>query len=246
MMQKCMRWISNGLIFGGIAILIVTGGLYGFSQYEQAQAARHVDAMFAHLPTATPIALSPTPAAPPRAEAIAQGNISDERPSFVPASQRGSTLVAPTALPPTATPVPILPALRIAAPSIHLDAPVLESPVVNGEWQVPKFAAGHLQGTDDPLQGGNVVLAGHVESISSGDVFGQIDQLHGGDIIQLYTKASVVSYRVSKVETVSNDDMQVVGPTPKERLTLITCAGAWLPLQHDYNERTVVIADRVS
>jgi len=149
-------------------------------------------------------------------------------------------------LPPTSTPLSILPALRIAAASIHLDAPVLESPIVNGEWQVPKFAAGHLQGTDDPLQGGNVVLAGHVESISSGNVFGQIDQLHRGDLIHLYTKARVVTYRVSKVETVANNDMQVVGPTDQEQLTLITCSGAWLPLQHDYNERTVVIADRVS
>lgn len=239
-MQRWIRWLSNGLIFGGIAILAVTAALYGFSQYEQAQATHRVDAMFAKLPTATPVSLFITPTTRPTETAVVQGNVRNARPS--PVSQTPKNQPSPPA---TSTPVPVLPALRIVAPAIHLDAPVLESPVVNGEWQVPKFAAGHLQGTDNPLQGGNVVMAGHVESISSGDVFGQIDKLHPGDLIQVYTKASVVTYRVVRVESVANNDMKVVGPTPTEQLTLITCSGSWLPLQHDYSERTVVVADRV-
>ena len=144
----------------------------------------------------------------------------------------------------TPTPSPIYPAERIVASSIHLDARIAESPVVNNDWVVPKFLAGHLQGTAQPLQGGNVVLAGHIQSIASGNVFANIAQLRPGSQVSLYTKGGIVTYQVVKVETVKNTDLSVVTPSSQEKLTLITCTGTWLPLQHDYSERTVVIADR--
>jgi LPXTG-site transpeptidase (sortase) family protein len=130
--------------------------------------------------------------------------------------------------------------------SIDLDTKVVESPIVNGEWTVPKFVAGHLVGTAQPLQGSNVVLSGHVQSISSGNVFARIGDLKLGDVIMVYTKSAVISYVVSKSEVVANTDVAVVKPSPKEILTLITCTGTWLPLQHDYDSRIVVIASRQS
>ena len=243
-MKRFLRWLSNGLIFSGVAILVGTASLYGYSQYEQAQATRAAEAISPRLSpptTLTAVSASPTPGIIPTVNSNATRSVVDEKPAFVPWSERGERPATSTP-----TPVPILPARRITADSIRLDAPVVESPIIGGEWQVPKFAAGHLEGTDQPLQGGNIVLAGHVESISSGNVFAHIDRLHPGDIVRLYTKTTVVSYKVTKIETVANNDMQVVAPTLKEVLTLITCSGEWLPLQHDYNERTVVIADRVS
>jgi sortase A len=133
---------------------------------------------------------------------------------------------------------------RVVAASIGLDTKVVESHIVNGEWQVPKFVAGHLEGTSLPLEGSNIVLSGHVQSLSSGNVFAKIGSLHLGDSVQVYTKASVITYVVSKINVVSHNDVNVVRPTPDEQLTLITCTGIWLPLQRDYDSRLIVVASR--
>jgi len=247
-------WISNGLIIAGLAILLAVGGLGGYSQYEEARAAQQV-AMLSpptadlRVPVATatarPVEMSlADTSVVERAsnDLVASRDTADLSASFVPWSQRFSTTATPV---PTATPLPISPAERIIASSIHLDTKVEESPIVADQWVVPKFAAGHLQGTAQPLQGGNVVLAGHVQSISSGDVFANIARLRSGSPIQLYTKTAIVTYVVTSVEIVRNTDLSVVAPSSQEELTLITCTGTWLPLQHDYNERTVVIARRV-
>ena len=69
-----------------------------------------------------------------------------------------------------------------------LDAPVQESVIKNGQWTVPKFAAGHLQGTAYPGGPGNAVFCGHISSISSGDVFANIGKLSSGDDIVLITE----------------------------------------------------------
>ncbi len=241
-----LRWLSNALIAGGLILLIGTGAIYGYSLYEQAQAERAV----AELRPDTPTAWTPQPA--PSSTATRLPTV-EETPiaratettidPVVPSPVQSEVTPTVTAVP---SPVPVEPAIRIQAPAIHLDAKVVESPIVDGQWQIPKFAAGHLQGTAQPLQGSNVVLAGHVESISSGNVFANIGRLRRGDVIRLFTQATVVTYRVDTVEVVANDDLRVVAPTSHEVVTLITCTGNWLPLQHDYSERTVVIASRVA
>ena len=121
---------------------------------------------------------------------------------------------------------------------------MVESHIVNGEWQVPKFVAGHLEGTALPLAGGNVVLSGHVQSLSSGNVFAKIGSLRVGDSVRVYTKDTIVTYVVAKMDVVSNKDVNVIRPTSVEQLTLITCTGTWLPLQRDYDRRLVVVASR--
>jgi sortase A len=236
-MRRAMLWVGNGLIGLGLLAIVTAVGLRAYGLYEQSLFERTTIALL------TPIPSSPTPIPSPSAvptvgstPAIWPTNAPRE---FVPWAERFSA--TPT-LAPTATPREILPAQRIVAPTIHLDAPVVESPLVNGQWQIPKFAAGHLEGTAQPLQGSNVVLAGHVESISSGNVFANIHRLQPGDPVRLYTARTIVSYRVERILIVSNTDIGVIAPTPRETLTLITCAGAWLPLQHDYSERTVVVA----
>ena len=244
--RRLLFWLSNGLIVAGLALLLAVGGLWGYSHYEEARAAEEVGQFTTPVPTA-PASLEIQPTAEARAAqpsptvAVASGESAGPDASFVPWSLRFQATATPVA---TSTARPIYPAQRIVAPSIHLDAKVEESPIVNDQWVVPKFAAGHLQGTAQPGQGGNVVLAGHVQSISSGDVFANIGRLRPGSQIRLYSVAGTVTYSVTKVETVKNTDLAVVSPTSQERLTLITCTGTWLPLQHDYSERTVVIAAR--
>lgn len=253
MVRRMVQGFSYLLIAGGVVLLLGTGLLSIDAQDEQARADREVAQLGpaepppvlapAATPTerTTPIFVAGSAAAP---LVPATRDQSDQRVRVVssPPRHAASGLPSPTRVP---RPVPLYPAIRVAAPSIRLDAKVVESPIVHGEWQVPKFAAGHLVGTAEPLQGGNVALSGHVESISSGNVFAHIGQLHEGAIVRLYTRTAVVVYRVARVEAVSRDDVGVLAPVGHETLTLITCTGTWLPLQRDFSQRTIVIADRV-
>lgn len=244
-LRRAGRWLSNVLIVGGVLVIGVTGGLYAYSHFEEAQFAQQAEATVPNtpLPTATALVLTPTPIppspTPSDADLEIQRQVEYRRlgppPTFTPTEV------------PTATPTPVIsPAVRIVAPTIKLDSKVVESKIVNGDWQVPKFVAGHLQGTDDPLQGGNVVLCGHIDSISSGDVFANIGKLKPGDGIDIYTQTGIVKYKVSKLIVVPNTDIAVVQNQSEETLTLITCTGTWLPLQHDFDRRLVVVAERAT
>jgi sortase A len=133
---------------------------------------------------------------------------------------------------------------RIVAKSIGLDAPVVEAKLRQGEWEVPKFVAGHLEGTALPGTGGNVVLSGHVQSLTSGNVFANLEKLQTGDEVVLRTNVGEVTYRVTGRGVVRRDDVSVVRPTPREEVTLITCTGTFNPLAQDYTHRLVVRAER--
>ncbi|HEX5416510.1 MAG TPA: class F sortase [Chloroflexota bacterium] len=219
----------------GALILIGSVGYFGYGQYEQAALANQAAAT---APSATTTATLPRRGE--RSGGSAHASAAGATVTAVPPHDGvPSSAPAPTAVDRSAAPV-----LRITASSIGLDAKVAESPIVDGQWIIPKFEAGHLQGTAQPGTGGNVVLAGHVQSITSGDVFANLDQLRPGDTITAYTHAATVTYVVQQVGQVSNDDVSVLKPGPHETLTLITCSGTWLPLQHDYSERTVVVAVR--
>lgn len=207
----------------GIVMLVGIAAFFGYGQYEQAALANQAAA---------------TQGVPNVVESTGRA----VAPSAVAASNRVVTTASvPTPAVAADSPAPIQ---RVTASSIGLDAKVAESPIVDGQWIIPKFEAGHLQGTAQPGTGGNVVLAGHVQSITSGDVFANLDGLKPGDTIKVYTSDATVTYVVQSVTRVSNDDLSVLEPGPRETLTLITCSGTWLPLQHDYSQRTVVVADR--
>lgn len=230
-------WFGTLLMVAGVAILVGTLGMYGYGQYEQWRYAQEAAKIVPVAPTAAPTAIpTATPLPSPTPESAPAVSLATAPPT--------ATSAPPTATkaPPTPTLVQPAPAERIVAPAIGLDSIVVESPIVNGEWTVPKFVAGHLQGTAEPLEGGNVVLSGHVESISSGNVFANLERLKPGDKVMVYTKSRIVTYVVQKSLVVKNDDMSVVQPQPKETLTLITCTGNWLPLKNDYAQRYVVVA----
>jgi LPXTG-site transpeptidase (sortase) family protein len=226
----------------GLVILLVTGGLFAYGQYGQYQANQDVQNILPpDIVTETPSPVLPAVVQPTSTpvESIEATGMPHE------GTIRQPALPTPSPSPiPTATPIPVTPMQRLIATSIGLDTKVVEAPIVNGEWIVPKFVAGHLLGTAQPLQGSNVVLSGHVQSISSGNVFARIGELKIGDVIRVYTMAAVVTYAVSQTRVVANTDIAVVQPSPREILTLITCTGTWLPLQHDYDSRIVVIASR--
>ena len=233
MANQLQRWAGTGLMLAGLAILLVTGGLFAYGQYGQYQASQEVQTILPPVVVPTPTTEVVPVVAPPTFTAVTT-NEGLSSPTALPTA-------SPTPLP-TVTPIPVTPMQRLIASSIGLDTKVVEAPIINGEWTVPKFVAGHLLGTAQPLQGSNVVLSGHVQSISSGNVFARIGELKNGDVIWVYTKAAVVTYVVAQTRIVANNDVSVVRPSSQEILTLITCTGRWLPLQRDYDSRTVVIA----
>lgn len=228
------NFVGTGLLVIGVLILVGTVGFFAYGQYEQTSLASQADALTRR--TSTDSAAQGRTA---QASAMAT-RTANPTATGVP-TQASATDPIPTRMTTSANSPSIL---RITAGAIGLDARVAESPIVDGQWVIPKFEAGHLQGTAQPGSGGNVVLAGHVQSITSGDVFANVDQLKSGDKIEVYTQSGAATYVVRKVAEVSNDDVSVLRNGSHETLTLITCSGTWLPLQHDYSDRTVVVADR--
>ncbi|HEX5418299.1 MAG TPA: sortase [Chloroflexota bacterium] len=245
-LRRVGRWLSNAMIAAGVLIIGGTGGLYAYTHYEEARIERDVVAFASATPLPLPTrAIVFTPTAIPATPTPTDAQL--ERLRQLEFRREGPPPTLTPSPVPTATPTPVIsPAQRVVAAAIKLDTKVVESKVVNGEWQVPKFVAGHLQGTADPLEGGNVVLCGHIDSISSGDVFANIGKLKPGDAIEVYTQTTVIKYQVARLVVVPNTDVEVVQNHSEETLTLITCTGTWLPLQHDFDRRLVVVADRVA
>lgn len=241
------RWLGTLLIIFGISLLGATAALYGYGQYERYRFEQELAASGLagqHPGTVAGAELLDDATPTPELTATAIVAMSTATPDVAVTPTRPAVTPSPTVPPATPTPAPTSPPTRIVAPSITLDSPVVEAPIQNNEWQVPKFVAGHLQGTAYPGQGSNVVLSGHVESISSGNVFANLGELKVGDPIRIDTKYASVEYVVREIKTVRNDDLSVVAPTPIEQLTLITCTGTWNPITRDYSHRTIVVAVR--
>lgn len=254
--RSLTRRIGTAVFVLGVLILLAVAALYAYGEYERLLFERQladlgpVLVLDPPLPTITgatgaPATETPEPTALPTATPSASST-PDLNPTTLPPADTATPVPSPSATA-TQTPVPPnpQPAQRIMSPAIGLDAPVAESAVVNGQWVVPKFAAGHLQGTAQPGGPGNAVFAGHVSSISSGDVFADIGKLKLGDAITIRTKAGDLLYSVIRSYVVRNDDLTVTQDFGDERATLITCTGVWLPLQRDFSHRLVIVAIRV-
>jgi sortase (surface protein transpeptidase) len=167
----------------------------------------------------------------------------------------------------------ILAATRVAAPepervegvapvelqvdSVGVDAPIELGDVVDGAMQDP--SGPWVVSWYEPLgkigEGGNVVLAGHVDYWNVGPaVFWDVRYLPEGDIIRVvgedgknyeYAVQWTQPYMAEELtpEVIQND---IVGDTGEETLTLITCGGEFNPDTGEYNERWVVRANLIS
>jgi sortase A len=102
-----------------------------------------------------------------------------------------------------------------------LDSPVHEVTVNMGVWEVSPMDIGHHQGTANPGEIGNVVLAGHRDINSA--LFRELDRLQPGD--ELFVSNGLREYRyvVKESFVVSPDHIEVMEPTSDRRVTLITC-----------------------
>ncbi|HEX8597714.1 MAG TPA: sortase [Chloroflexia bacterium] len=135
---------------------------------------------------------------------------------------------------PTASPEALLPN-RLRIPVMFLDSAVHEVTVNMGEWEVSPMDVGHHEGTANPGEVGNVVLAGHRDINSA--LFRELDRLQPGDEVFVGNMFGEYRYLVEESLVVSPDYVQVMDPTGDKRLTLITCTPLGLATQ-----RLVVIA----
>jgi LPXTG-site transpeptidase (sortase) family protein len=136
---------------------------------------------------------------------------------------------------------PVLRAEGIAIPRIGLDSQIIDMSLRGGEWPVPNFAVAHLAESANPGDIGNAVFAGHVT-----DVFARLDELVLGDEIVLWAADDRHTFRVIETKTVRNTDTSVLADRPGQAtVTLITCAGRWIPWDNDYDHRWIVVGEAV-
>jgi sortase A len=112
---------------------------------------------------------------------------------------------------------------------------VVETFIVNEEWEVAEYAAGYLNGTAFPGDG-NTALAGHAGL--RGAVFRDLGALQWGDDVYVDAGGWRFHYRVRESKNVWPDQVEVLDPSQTPILTLMTCTN-W------DTQRLVVVADLV-
>jgi LPXTG-site transpeptidase (sortase) family protein len=187
-------------------------------------------------PTPAPTA-APRPIEPPAPIAIARSlaplGVAD-------AADRGQTL-------------PRGYAVRLAIPAIKLDTIVEQGGIVEDDsgnlvWQTLPFVAVHYGELTSPLGvPGNAVIAGHVVTLSEGNVFRFLYQLELDDAVAVWDQVDREhDFRVVAVKLVPPSDTSVMDPTPDETLTLITCGGTFDPVKREFSDRLIVTAKPVA
>jgi sortase A len=120
-----------------------------------------------------------------------------------------------------------------------IDKASINIPVFHGdsEEQLLK-GAGHYNGSRFPGEGGNVVLAGHRNSVFKG-----LKNVSKGDTITLNTTYGKYVYKISEIKITKGNDNSIVQPMSSEKLTLYTC----YPFDYIGNapNRYVVISDLI-
>jgi LPXTG-site transpeptidase (sortase) family protein len=103
---------------------------------------------------------------------------------------------------------------RLEVPSVQLAATVLEGT----DTATLNRGAGHIEDTPFPGESGNVGIAGHRDRH-----FRALRRIHIGDPIRLTTATRTYHYEIRRTLIVKPSDVQVLDPTPKPTLTLVTC-----------------------
>ena len=103
---------------------------------------------------------------------------------------------------------------RLEVPRLGLHAIVRESV----DDDTLRFAAGHVPGTALPGEPGNVVIAGHRDTL-----FRSLAEVRPGDAVRLLTPDGAFAYAVTHVEVVEPTRLDVLEPRSPREATLVTC-----------------------
>jgi sortase A len=160
----------------------------------------------------------------------------------------------PTPTPAAATTlVEGVPPARIIIPAIGIDAPLSRKGIDDdGLMQIPNGPedVAWYDFTASPGEGSNIVFSGHLDYRGYGPaVFYHLAELSEGDIVEVRTKDGS-TYRYAVSASVSYDAFDapvsdIVGPTSREVVTLITCGGTFDGAPLGYSHRLVVRAERL-
>jgi len=160
-------------------------------------------------------------------------------------------------LTPSATPTETpddSPMKRLIIPKAGIDAPFVTLGVIaaTNTMDSPKDKdhVGYYDFSPTPTHGGNTVLSGHVDWYTGETgVFWNLKKLQPGDDVEIELEdGRIIHYRVTDTELYDADSApveQIIGPTPVESVTLITCEGVFNRAAAEYNKRRVVRAERV-
>jgi LPXTG-site transpeptidase (sortase) family protein len=145
------------------------------------------------------------------------------------------------------------PVTRLIIEGAKIDAPVVVKGVdEQGVMQSPDNAydTAWYNFSAHPGSPGNAVFAGHVDYIHVGKaVFWNLKDLRAGDLVQVRL-ADGTEYRYAvdslwQYDSATAPVDQIVGPTPDQEVTLITCSGTFDSTTHQYDKRLVVRAKRL-
>jgi sortase A len=171
--------------------------------YQSYESWRFERALAAH-----PVA-SPAPLAP----ALAGGRRTVELPADEGASAASKPVVAP-ASPPPPEPEEGTALGRLEAPRLGLSVIVAQGVTSS----TLRRSAGHIPGTALPGQLGNVGIAGHRDTF-----FRPLKEIQKDDTLTLTTLEGTYRYVVDSTEIVPPEDVQVLDPSGRPTLTLVTC-----------------------
>lgn len=146
--------------------------------------------------------------------------------------------------------------VRLQIPKYNVDAPVIVLGLdEEGVMEAPDgpVDVAWYDFTAHPGTGSNAVFSGHVDwtfdSGPGGAVFWNVKNLVLGDVIKVRLEdGTEYEYQVISREQIDPDDADVqsiVGPTPREIVTLITCGGTFDRSIGHYTNRVIVKAERV-
>lgn len=147
---------------------------------------------------------------------------------------------------PTPTPDRTVPPRIITFPGASMSTTIVPAGRIKGTWETRHLgdSVGHLVGTSwlgDP--GGNIVLAGHVESASGAPgPFAHLFEAQEGDLVILREGGREAYYSVTAIRRAEPDDISYVAQDGKHRITLITCTD-WDYASESYLGRLIVIAE---
>jgi LPXTG-site transpeptidase (sortase) family protein len=167
-----------------------------------------------------------------------------------------------TATPISTPPPSSAPVVRMIIEKIGVDAPVITLGL--DENAVPKVPDNPedvvwYDFSTRPGWGSNAVFSGHVDWTINGvpvtGVFYDLRKIEVGDIIKVRLEdGTEYEYKVTGNVAIPYDDpeaLKVMGATPTEMLTIITCGGTWVPqwnnpIGGNYTHRQIVRAERIN
>lgn len=107
---------------------------------------------------------------------------------------------------------PAIGVLRL--PRIHIEVPILEGT----DDLTLNRGVGHVAGTANPWEEGNIALAGHRDGFFRG-----LKDIRVGDRVEMLTRERTQVYVIDRIVVVDPSDVSVLRPRAYSSLTLITC-----------------------